>query len=537
MSAESDDVSAQPVSAQPVPPQPVPSRRRLSALRVVLSVVLVGLLASGSFVGWQWWSAAQAVEKHESWFAGYVDVTATPTFEFEAPTSNRARDVVLSFIVAAKDDACTPTWGSAYTLSEASQSLDLDRRLARLTQLGGQITVSFGGHLNDELATGCTDEKDLVNAYASVVDRYNISTLDLDVEGRNLTNTAAGERRAQAIHTLQVERRNAGHSLAVWLTLPVAPSGMTKDGTTAVSQMLEAGVDLAGVNVMTMNYGSSRAAGDSMAQASIKALEQTHRQLGTLYSRVGIDLSPATLWTKVGATPMIGQNDEPGEVFGVADAQKVNAFALEQRIGRMSLWSLNRDKTCGSNYVDVKRVSGACSGVRQGDERFESLLGKGFNGRPSRSADAVTTADAAKDIVDDPATSPYAIWSPSASYLKGTKIVWHRSVYQAKWWTRGELPDNPVLNEWETPWTLIGPVLPGETPVKLPTLPEGTYPRWEGPVIYEKGQRVLLDGVPFESKWWNTGESPEAASSNPDGSPWTALPEGEVTAILNARKP
>lgn len=514
--------------------QPVAPRRRLSALRVALSVALVGLLASGGFVGWQWWSAAQAVEDHEPWFAGYVDVTATPTFAFEAPASDAGRDVVLSFIVAAKDDACEPTWGTAYTLEEASHALDLDRRLARLDQLGGQITVSFGGLLNDELATGCTNVNDLVDAYASVVDRYEITTIDLDIEAGNLTNTSAGERRAEAIHTLQVERRSAGDDLAVWLTLPVAPSGLTEYGTTAVSQMLDAGVDLAGVNVMTMDYGSSRTDGDSMAMASIQALQSTHRQLGALYSRAGIELSPASLWTKIGATPMIGQNDVPGEVFGLADAEEFNAFALEQRIGRMSLWSLNRDQSCGSNYVDLKRVSDSCSGIDQGDVRFVDLLGEGFDGRPDGSAGAVTTADTLEEIVDDPATSPYAIWAPEASYLEGTKIVWHRSVYQAKWWTRGELPDNPVLNEWETPWTLIGPVLPGETPFEMPTLPEGTYPEWEGPTIYEKGDRVLFDGVPFESKWWNEGESPEAASSNPDGAPWAPLAESEVGAILDA---
>ena len=200
----------------------------------------------------------------------------------------------------------------------------------------------------------------------------------------------------------------------------------------------------------------------------------------------------------------------------------------------MSLWSLNRDKTCGSNYVDLKRVSDSCSGIDQGDARFVDLLGEGFDGRPDVSAGAVTTADTLEDLTDDPATSPYAIWSPDASYLEGTKIVWHRSVYQAKWWTRGELPDNPVLNEWETPWTLIGPVLPGEKPIELPTLPAGTYPEWEGPVVYEKGDRVLFDGVPFESKWWNEGESPEAASSNPDGSPWAALTEAEVAALTDA---
>ncbi|MBC7550221.1 MAG: glycosyl hydrolase family 18 [Cellulomonas sp.] len=507
-------------------------RRRLSVLRLGLSVVLVGVIAAGGVLGWKSWNTAQAVQEHDPWFAGYVDVTATPTFSFEAPTSDSARDVVLSFIVAATDDPCEPTWGTAYTLDQAAESLDLDRRLARLEQVGGQVAVSFGGLLNDELATGCTDGAALVDAYASVLDRYGITTIDLDIEGGNLTDAAAGLRRAAAMQTLQSERRAAGEDFAVWLTLPVAPSGLTEDGTTAVGQLLDAGVDLAGINVMTMDYGSSRADGDTMAEASIAALTSSHRQLAALYSRTDLTLSDASLWTKIGVTPMIGQNDVPGEVFGMADARAVNAFATEKGIGRASLWSLNRDMTCGSNYADLTRVSDACSGVDQGDLRFADLLGDGFTGRPEVSAGVVTTADKPEDNTDDPATSPYRIWSEDASYLEGTKIVWHRSVYEAKWWTRGDLPDNPVLNEWETPWILIGPVLDGEVPFVPVTLPEGFYPTWAGPEIYSDGQRVLFDGVPFEAKWWNQGESPEAASSDPDGSPWVPLKDVEVKALM-----
>ena len=47
-------------------------------------------------------------------------------------------DVVLGFVVADPDDACTPSWGGAYTLDEAATGLDLDRRIARYRERGGQ---------------------------------------------------------------------------------------------------------------------------------------------------------------------------------------------------------------------------------------------------------------------------------------------------------------------------------------------------------------------------------------------------------------
>ena len=331
-------------------------------------VVLLAVIAAGFFGARSWASTQADPTQAQPWFAGYVDVTATPTYEFEthggsttpptpcSPSSSRRRRM-----------PARPSWGTAYTIDQAGDTLDLDRRIARLQQGGGAIAVSFGGLLNDELAVNCTDEVRLEAAYASVLDRYKVGTIDLDLEGAGLTDSAAVDRRATAIAALQKQRRAAGDPIAVWLTLPVAPTGMTEDGTDAVGAMLDAGVDLAGVNAMTMDYGSSLTEGDSMAEASEKALTATQRQLGVLYSRADITLGDATLWAKIGATPMIGQNDVADEVFSLKDAKRLNAWATDKGLGRMSMWSANRDKTCGSNYTTTSIVSDACSGVDQGD--------------------------------------------------------------------------------------------------------------------------------------------------------------------------
>jgi chitinase len=105
-------------------------------------------------------------------------------------------------------------------------------------------------------------------------------------------------------------------------------------------------------------------------------------------------------------------------------------------------------------------------------------------------------------------------------------------VYQAKWWTEGDVPDSPVLQEWQIPWELIGPVLPGEKPIPQLTLPEGTYPDWSGTDDYNTGQRVLFNGVPYQAKWWTEGDSPAAASSDANGSPWVPLTQAQINAVL-----
>ncbi len=269
----------------------------------------------------------------------------------------------------------------------------------------------------------------------------------------------------------------------------------------------------------------------------------------------GIGLAIATRLAEAGAHAIIHDRDAGAadaatadlQVQGLAasaliaclaDAKALNAWAVSTGIGRMSMWSANRDKTCGSNYVDLTVVSDACSGVNQGKQTFAGLLSKGFDGRIALGEGAVTTAEpTSAATADDPAHSPYSIWTATNSYLKGTKVTWHHNVYQAKWWTKGDVPDNPVLNAWETPWELVGPVLPGETPIPQPTLPAGTYPNWSGETPYDKGTRVLFDGVPFEAKWWTQGDSPEAASANPDSSPWAPLTQDEIDTILGGGTP
>jgi chitinase len=525
-------------TAVPAPAPAAPERTmRLSKRRVALAIVMVlAVVAAGV-----WWVRGTILTVTEAptaapWFASYVDLTLTPRTAFETPVEKSRKNVVLGFVVADPADACAPSWGASYSMDEAAVELDLDRRIAALEQRGGEALVSFGGQANSELALACTDQSKLQAAYASVIDRYSLTTIDLDIEGSSLS-PAANERRATAIAALQKAARAAHRDLAVWLTIPVTPAGMAENGTDTVATFLAAGVDLAGVNLMTMDYGQSLPEGTSMLEGSIDALSQAHRQLGILYSNAGTTLTDKTLWSKIGATPMIGQNDVPAEVFTLDDAKALNTWARSIGITRISMWSLNRDQTCGTSYTDLSHVSDVCSGVDQGDLTFTATLGSKLTGSPSANTSTTTTAEPIPaDIPDDPATSPYQIWSEDATYLAGTKVVWHHNVYEAKWWTSGDLPDDAVLDTYQTPWTLIGPVMPGETPIPLPTLPPGTYDSWSGTKVYTAGDRVMLAGIPFEAKWWTTGDSPENSGTDPDNSPWTPLTAEQIQKVLDAQE-
>ncbi|WP_205849743.1 hypothetical protein [Nakamurella flava] len=516
------------------------SGRHLSWFRVGLVIAVVAAAIGG---GWYWMreqqAAATAAVGPPTLFAPYVDVTSTPRYAFEDATTSSA---VLAFIVSGRETPCQPSWGGAYSLDEAAAQLDLDRRVARLRQLGGTVSVSFGGAANSELAIGCTDTAALTAAYASVVERYDLTQIDLDIEGQPSMTPEVNQRRAQAIAALVAQRQATGKALDVWLTLPVISTGVTDQGRAVLSAMLAGGVRPAGVNAMTMDYGEPFPPGRTMAEQGELALTALHGQIRSVWADAGLDLSDTQAWNLVGSTPMIGQNDIPSEIFTLDDATRMLVFAQQQKLGRLSMWSANRDKACGPNYPDVTVVSDVCSGVDQQPGAFGAVLGQ-FGGAtaatPTAGADPTGTTEASAaptsgagqpgrgtttEVVDDPATSPYQIWNTNQGYAKDTKVVWRKNVYQAKWYTQGDQPDLPVATAAQSPWTLIGPVLPGDTPVPTPTLPAGTYPDWNADEVYNAGSRVLHDGIGWQARFWTKGDVPGTPPTNPDTpSPWELL--------------
>ncbi|GGL43995.1 glycosyl hydrolase family 18 [Phycicoccus endophyticus] len=498
--------------------------RRLSWPRLVLVLVLAAALVFAALRGWRWFEDVRVDVPDSRWFAGYVDVTAVPSYTFEDPADASGENAVLSFVVASGASDCTPSWGGYHTLDGAEDELDLDRRIARLQQLGGTTVVSFGGQAGTELALACTDVEELVDAYRTVVERYHLRVVDLDVEGAALSDPASVARRAEALARLQ-----DATDVDVWLTLPVSPDGLGTGGLDLVRTTLSAGVRLSGVNAMTMDYGDSRPEGQSMGEAAVAALNSTHAQLATLYDTMGRHRTAAQLWHGMGATPMVGQNDLAGEVFTLADAERLTSFATRRGVGRLSMWSLNRDRQCSANWPDVTKVSDSCSGVEQEEGEFSAVLGKRASAaRDSATRAATPTADPTASVVDDPQTSPYPVWDTDLVYLKGQRVVWRQNVYVAKWWSSGDEPDDPTVEAAASPWRLVGPVLPGETPRPSPTVPEGTYPTWGPTQVYTAGDRVQMGNTAYVALWWNQGVSPDAPSTESQPTPWRQLTAAEI---------
>lgn len=301
-------------------------------------------------------------------FAPYVDATGYPTVKVgEIGAENGVNYYTLGFMVAASPTDCTASWGTYYSLEvgpsawESGSEYFLYDQIDLLRAGGGDVMLSFGGAANTPLEAACSSVESVVAEYVRVIEAMDLTRIDFDVEGSWLAHPASIARRSAAIAELQAWAAAEGRALHVWYTLPVLPSGLTADGVAVLQSAVDAGAELDGVNVMTMDYGSGAAPNPAglMGEYGIEAIESLHGQLSSLWPA----LSSAEVWARIGSTPMIGQNDVAGEVFDLDDAAQTLAFAEANGVGMLGFWSINRDRPCAaesewaqsncSGYVDV----------------------------------------------------------------------------------------------------------------------------------------------------------------------------------------
>ena len=174
-----------------------------------------------------------------------------------------------------------------------------------------------------------------------------------------------------ALALLQQTEAQLGHQVRVSLTLPVMPYGFPTAEMAVVHSAVSAGVQISIVNPMTMDYGSPAPDAGEMGAYAIEAAQAVQQQLATVFPSA----TAAQLWAIVGITPLIGQNDVSGEVFGLTDADEVAQFAATAGIGRLSLWSVTRDRRCSQGIIAYD--SPTCSGVLQGTWAFSHIFEAG----------------------------------------------------------------------------------------------------------------------------------------------------------------
>jgi len=300
-----------------------------------------GLLFGQPGIAGQTGSSSTPIPPGDGEFSPYVDMTLFPQFDFAgAGGVGGIDDVTLGFITANSQGQAA--WGGfdAYSINGGSLLYQINDQITAMHSAGIDPIVSFGGAAGQELALTTATSSELAAKYTSVMNAYGIRKLDFDIEGAALGDVASLTRRSQAIAMMQATGIASGAPVEVSFTLPVMPTGLTADGLRLVQNAVANGVDVGHVNVMAMDYyDPSLPYAGKMGDYAIQAATAVHNQLVPLYPTK----TDAQIWAMVDVTPMIGVNDDPAEIFTLANAQQLTTFAEQKGLGGLHMWSANRD--------------------------------------------------------------------------------------------------------------------------------------------------------------------------------------------------
>lgn len=280
--------------------------------------------------------------------APYADMTNNqePMLN-QAATQAGLKAFTAAFVIGS---GCTPIWGDTLPVTNDPT---VTSEITTAESDGAQPIVSFGGESGVELADSCSNLSQLTAAYQSVISTLHVSHIDFDIEGAEIAYTAQNNLRFQAIDALEA----ANPGLVVSVTIPVNPDGPDANGQAFLQEAQANGTRIDVINVMTMDYyGSWDTGGATMGSYAVEAAQDTLAYAQTLW--------PSMTYANIGVTPMIGQNDDPAEVFTEANAQTLVSFAEQNHLGRLAFWSVDRDQACG----------GSASGLPQCSEISQSPL-------------------------------------------------------------------------------------------------------------------------------------------------------------------
>jgi hypothetical protein len=284
-------------------------------------------------------------------FAPYLDTgfgPDSPVGDLAGNANNVSRIYTLAFILG---QGCSASWNGTAPLN-TEEADDWGTRISELRAVDGDVIISFGGASPPELANVCSTVASLQAQYQAVITKYQLSVIDLDVEGD--FGAAAIDRRNQALAALE----SANPNLRVHYTLGVGESGFLEEQLNILESAKQFGVRVDLVNIMAMDYGYAQPDMLGAAQSAAQAARSQLDGLGFTSTRLGI-------------TPMIGVNDTPNETFTLSDAQGLVSFARNNDVQLLAFWSVGRDN---GGCPGQATASATCSGVTQSPFQFAQIL-------------------------------------------------------------------------------------------------------------------------------------------------------------------
>ncbi|WP_405723027.1 chitinase [Streptomyces sp. NBC_01537] len=262
----------------------------------------------------------------------------------------------MAFILS--DGTCKPAWDGSRPLTGGTDQ----STIKAIRAAGGDVTVSFGGWSGNKLGESCSSASKLAAAYQKVIDAYGLKSIDIDIESTEFESATVRQR---VIDALKIVRNN-NSGLKIYITFGTTTTGPDSNGQDLIKRGAAKGLNLDGWAVMPFDYDEGAI---DMAAATKSAVNGLKNDVAAAYG-----LSSDAAYRKVGFSSMNGITDVDGEKITLADFKSMLGYAKSHHLARVSFWSVNRDRPCGSGSD-----ADSCSGISQGTYDFTKALA-GYTG-------------------------------------------------------------------------------------------------------------------------------------------------------------
>ena len=310
---------------------------------------------------------------------------------------------------------------------------------------GRHVIVSVGG-ANGRIVIDSEKASDkFASSLIEIIKEYGFEGVDIDLEGSAVSGTeyiASGLRKAHDefgddfIITMAPETyymHKAEGLMGAYYRLATKIKDIL---TICYPQFYNAGGDI-GYNDFNARYPS---------QSFITSLATMYIENGLRPDQMAIGVPAAA---SAGGTGYISTDALKEVINSLVYKKELDGFTPPREyktLRGVMTWSINWDGT--QNYAWGKSMSELMDSlpiVDRGSERPEQDEKKSDETDDKES-------DNTSDSSEDEGTGDIPAWDSSKAYFKGDRVVYKGKIYEAKWWTQGDIPDEQ--DQWG-PWKYI----------------------------------------------------------------------------------
>ncbi|MGH3657526.1 MAG: chitinase [Micromonosporaceae bacterium] len=269
------------------------------------------------------------------------------------PTEIMSTTGITSFTMAfiLSGGGCKAAWDSQRPLKGGVDETTINE----IRAAGGDIVPSIGGWSGNKLGPNCATPEALAGAYQEVIDAYDLKAIDVDIENTDEFESEAVQDRI--LGALKIVKANNPDVRTV-ITFGTTTTGPNFWGKRLIDRSKELGATIDVYTIMPFDFG-----GQDMYADTVTASEGLRDHLKSAFG-----WSDEVAYQHMGISSMNGTTDV-NETVSPETFTRIRDWAAERHLGRLSFWSVNRDRPCPGGGA-----TSHCSGIDQETWEFTKIL-------------------------------------------------------------------------------------------------------------------------------------------------------------------